>query len=32
MFDDNLNVVEAAYLADPEVAAKAAAAVAQQSR
>ncbi len=32
VFDDNLNVVEAAYLADPEVAAKAAAAVAQQSR
>lgn len=32
VFDDNLTVVEAAYLADPEVAAKAAAAVAQQSR
>jgi 2,3-bisphosphoglycerate-dependent phosphoglycerate mutase len=31
-FDDDLTVVEAAYLADPEVAAKAAAAVAQQSR
>jgi 2,3-bisphosphoglycerate-dependent phosphoglycerate mutase len=32
VFDDDLNVVQAAYLADPEVAAKAAAAVAQQSR
>jgi 2,3-bisphosphoglycerate-dependent phosphoglycerate mutase len=32
VFDDDLHVVEAAYLADPEVAAKAAAAVAQQSR
>lgn len=32
VFDDNLTVIEAAYLADPEVAAKAAAAVAQQSR
>jgi 2,3-bisphosphoglycerate-dependent phosphoglycerate mutase len=32
LFDDDFRVVEAAYLADPEVAAHAAAAVAQQSR